>query len=145
MTELKGTYEVDLTWTPEEGEQMQGKLGGSMAIGGPPAGGGSDARPAGTAPDAPAGSIFSVVQEKLGLKLDPRKNPAEFLVIDHAEKAPRRTSITMLQNRALRGGADTLSAAPALMPAHGRPTKQGSRRVSTRQARVPAPRGVRSC
>jgi uncharacterized protein (TIGR03435 family) len=68
---------------------MQNKLGPAMAMAGPPPAGGNDAaRPAEAVSDATAGSIFSAVQEKLGLKLDPRKSPAEILVIDHAEKIP---------------------------------------------------------
>ena len=85
VTGLKGTYDVDLTFMPDERDQMQGKLGGAMMA---PPPGASEGRPADSLSDATAGSIFNAVQEKLGLKLDPRKSPAEILVIDRAEKVP---------------------------------------------------------
>jgi uncharacterized protein (TIGR03435 family) len=88
-TGLTGTYDVDMAFMPDERDQMQNKLGPAMAMAGPPPAGAGDAgRPADTISEATAGSIFSAVQEKLGLKLDPRKSPAEILVIDHAEKVP---------------------------------------------------------
>jgi uncharacterized protein (TIGR03435 family) len=33
-------------------------------------------------------SIFSIMEQQLGLKLESRKASAEILVIDHAEKTP---------------------------------------------------------
>ena len=60
QTRLTGSYDINLTWLPENAP-----------------------------PDAPPGpSIFTAVQEQLGLKLESRKGPVEVLVIDHAEKNP---------------------------------------------------------
>jgi uncharacterized protein (TIGR03435 family) len=87
LTGLKGTYDIDMTFMPDERDQMQSRLGPAMVMA-PPPGDASDARPAEGVSDATAGSIFSAVQERLGLKLDPRKSPAEILVVDHAEKVP---------------------------------------------------------
>ena len=83
MTELKGNFEIDLEWTAE------GRPGGSdvfaLGGGGRPEGAGERKAPPDN-PDAP--SIYTAVQEKLGLRLEGRKSPVEILIIDHAEKVP---------------------------------------------------------
>jgi uncharacterized protein (TIGR03435 family) len=63
FTDLKGTYDIDLSWRPNEANHLSGA-------------------------STPGPSVFSALQENLGLKLDPRKEPVEVLVIDHLEKVP---------------------------------------------------------
>ena len=65
---LKGAYDFDLVWTPDE-TQFAGR-GGT----GPYAGD----------PDGP--TIFTALQEQLGLKLNGTKAQVEVLVIDHVGK-----------------------------------------------------------
>ena len=66
-TGLTGTFDLDLTWTPDQIPQ------GPLPPGAPP-----------IDPNGP--SIFTAVQEQLGLKLDSQKGPVEVLVIDRAER-----------------------------------------------------------
>ena len=60
-TGLTGTFDFHLEWTPDQATVPQ-----------------SD--------DATGPSIFTAVQEQLGLKLEPAKGPVEVLVIDHVER-----------------------------------------------------------
>ncbi len=77
-TELPKTYDVDITWMPDNLV--------SAAQGGPSGGDSGDGGHRG-GPE-PAFTLAQALQEKLGLKLDARKAPAEVLIIDRAEKAP---------------------------------------------------------
>jgi len=70
-TGLTGKYDLTLKWTPDEGQ-------------GPMAGGPS--RDAAPPPDANGPSIFTALQEQLGLKLDLQKGPTDTIVIDHVER-----------------------------------------------------------
>ena len=69
-TGLSGNYDVTLNWAPDRSQM------GSF--------GGPDGMPA--LPDSNGPSIFTAVQEQLGLKLEPQKGPVGILVIDHVEK-----------------------------------------------------------
>jgi uncharacterized protein (TIGR03435 family) len=60
QTGLKGRYDFTLEWTPDNV---------------PPG-------------DATAPSLFTAVQEQLGLKLESRKAPVEIIIVDSAEKNP---------------------------------------------------------
>lgn len=67
-TGIQGRYDFALKWTPDTGA--------------PPMNNGADA----SAPQPDAGpSIFTAIQEQLGLKLESSKGPVQVLVIDHAE------------------------------------------------------------
>jgi uncharacterized protein (TIGR03435 family) len=64
QTGLAGPFEVKLDWSPDNGVVP-------------------------AADGAPGGpSIFTALQEQLGLRLESRKGPLDVLVIDHAEKVP---------------------------------------------------------
>ena len=76
QTGLKGNYDFTLKWTPDQG-------GPGMVSGPPGAGPGPDNPPP---PDASGPSIFTAVQEQLGLKLESAKGPVEIIIIDHVEK-----------------------------------------------------------
>jgi uncharacterized protein (TIGR03435 family) len=67
-TGLTGNYDANLTWTPD---QMPQRPPGAPEL--PP-----------IDPNGP--SIFTAVQEQLGLKLDSQKGPVSVLVIDRAER-----------------------------------------------------------
>ena len=79
MTGIQGEYDISLEAAAEEMVGMKfGVVGGPGPAGGPPA----------PAPEtAPTASIFTSIQ-KLGLKLEPRKAPIAYVVVDKAEKVP---------------------------------------------------------
>jgi uncharacterized protein (TIGR03435 family) len=63
-TELAGKYDFELDWMPDAGPCRA--VDGSEAVAGP--------------------SIFTAVQEQLGLKLEPAKGPVGMLVIDRVRR-----------------------------------------------------------
>ena len=74
-TGIKGNYDFTLQWTPDETQRGMG-LGGME-------------KPATDSPmpaDTSGPSVFTAVQEQLGLKLEAAKGPVEILVIDHIER-----------------------------------------------------------
>jgi uncharacterized protein (TIGR03435 family) len=75
-TGLTGNYDVDLDYAPEQGERGMG-IGGDQK---------PDALPAPPAGDSSKPSIFTAVQEQLGLKLNSAKGPVDLYVIDSVEK-----------------------------------------------------------
>jgi uncharacterized protein (TIGR03435 family) len=72
-TGLTGKYDLELNWTPEQGSDPMFKA---------PDGSQHNTE---AATDASGPSIFTAVQEQLGLKLQSTKGPVETLVIDHIE------------------------------------------------------------
>jgi uncharacterized protein (TIGR03435 family) len=83
MTELKGAYQVSLDLSMDTLLHVARAAGVAIpAIGAR----GEAARPA-VASDPSGGSLFASVQQ-LGLRLEPRKAPVEFIVVDQLEKMP---------------------------------------------------------
>ena len=69
-TELTGNYDFELTYAPE-----------ALGIGGPPLLNGG---PPPVDPNAP--TLFTALQEQLGLKLDSQRGPVDVVVIDRVEQ-----------------------------------------------------------
>jgi uncharacterized protein (TIGR03435 family) len=93
-TELKGTYQRALDLSMEELRNVARAAGMGMGMGpagggasGVPGGGEGGKQPAEGGSEPSGGSIFTSVQQ-LGLKLESKKLPLEFLVVDHVEKTP---------------------------------------------------------
>ncbi|HTR35300.1 MAG TPA: TIGR03435 family protein [Bryobacteraceae bacterium] len=74
-TNLTGRYDVDLQYTPEQGQ-----------FPGPPPGGPPPGLPPLPQVDPNGPSLFTAVQEQLGLKLESQKGQVEMMVIDHVER-----------------------------------------------------------
>jgi uncharacterized protein (TIGR03435 family) len=72
-TDLKGEYDYKLEWTPDPRE------GGPESIGLPP-------EPPRPSAQTNGPSIFTAIQEQLGLRLVSQKGPVEIVVIDSVER-----------------------------------------------------------
>jgi bla regulator protein blaR1 len=74
-TGLKGNFDFKLEWTPDAAQT-------TVPGGGPPSPG-ADIPPA---PDPSGPSLFTAIQEQLGLRLESQKGPVETIVIDRVER-----------------------------------------------------------
>ena len=85
MTDLKGTYNIELTYLANESDSLQSQLRAAT----PPAGmAGGDAAHQGVDANTPIATIFQALQQSLGLKLDAKKSPVEILIVESANKVP---------------------------------------------------------
>ena len=74
-TELAGKYYFTLQWTPDvnQGGLLKGLDGGQQSAGNA------------ASPDSSGPSLFTAIQEQLGLKLQPERDSVPILIIDHVE------------------------------------------------------------
>lgn len=87
LTELKGKYQIALDMSLDTLMSIARRYGMNAGAAGMPGAGGAKGNPADAASDPGGGSLFTSVQQ-LGLKLEARKLPYDFIVIDHVEKVP---------------------------------------------------------
>jgi bla regulator protein BlaR1 len=73
-TGLMGMYDIKLEWKPDENQvAMFGAMGVPDGFGAPP-------------PDWDGPTLFTALEEQLGLKLDSQKGPVEIFTIEHVER-----------------------------------------------------------
>ena len=77
-TGLKGNYDFELKWTPDESQRHM--------FGGPGPGPGAGPVTATGSMDSNGPTIFTAIREQLGLKLESQTGPVDVLVIDSADK-----------------------------------------------------------
>lgn len=81
-TGLNGDYDFTLHWTPDVSENRMVEGPGAGLGPGGPGGPGGDSAP----PDTSGPSLFTAIQQQLGLKLQSQKTPVDILVIANVEK-----------------------------------------------------------
>ena len=72
-TGLTGNYDYKLDWTPDDAAPQMAKAAGPDQVGG-------------TSPDPAGPSLFTAVQEQLGLRLEATKGPVDVVVVDQLEQ-----------------------------------------------------------
>ena len=80
FTGLTGTYDIDLSWAPDPTIDRPSPFWEATRAASADAG--IDL------PAAPTATVFNAIRDSLGLRLEPRKEPVEMLVIDHVERIP---------------------------------------------------------
>jgi uncharacterized protein (TIGR03435 family) len=81
LTGLNGRYDVDVAWAPDEALGPPAENGSPTSPSPIDAGGGRPASVGGS-------SVFTAIRDSLGLRLEPRKEAVEIVVIDHIERFP---------------------------------------------------------
>jgi uncharacterized protein (TIGR03435 family) len=84
QTRLKGTYKIAIEMSREDALAA----GRALGVGGAAAGPGQPGAPAGGASDPSGGTSAFRSVEKMGLKLESKKAPIDYMVIDKLEKVP---------------------------------------------------------
>ena len=70
-TEIRGSFDFTLNWTADDRQSLPRPGEGQLPN-----------------PGTPGPSIFTAMQQQLGLKLEARKSGVDVLVVDQAQKVP---------------------------------------------------------
>ena len=80
FTGLKGTYDIDVSWGPDPDIDQPSPFSDGIRP--------ASAEAGASVPGAPTATIFTAIQDSLGLRLEPRNEQVVMLVIDHVERIP---------------------------------------------------------